>query len=721
MAGTLLEARAIISAEDKTGAAFAAVEEKIAALGKASAAVGRVSKAMGKLADTVASRRMIEGLSNFEEKLASTRMIDDLSRFGRRVDETSEKVSRLSRMMHGAGRAFHDSALTPILAGAAGAAAFHATKVAVKGGASLESERVQMKVAGIPAAEIAAADAQTAVLAAHFTNVNRAAMLQSYKELRSVLLKPQETPGLLPTVVAAKSTLQGLGNADAAEGLIYAIKGAEALGRGQDPARFKAFIDAFVRAQEVMGKTIRPETMQRFVQQTKAAGALLSDRFINTTGMSLVQELGSRGGAGLSSYESIMSGDIKGQSAALWKQLGFVTNRDFIRTRTGAIKGLKPGHHIKDFEEAVTDPDFFVWNKLIPALKAHGYDTPAKIGEAVHRLYPNVRAANIVMKLEQQEESFKQHAVQYANAKGLSGAEAFLKEDPTTALNALTTSVDNLTATLTNPVMKPSAGILSSLASEIGSLNKSLAHFDKAHPTLGKILAGGSIAGAGAVGIAGSAIFLKGMLGGFGLKTSAVALDASAEALTAAAAKLGAGSVTKSASTAAAVGTGAVVGAASTAMTAGVAGGIVALDVIKRDSEHGNTFRSRLRAALGLPDPKEPAPWMPGGTWHSDLHHPSAAAMASHLDNHLHEGEVEGADLRHIGRDLVGGILSDKEAKPVELTGAITVTTGGKIDLTPEAARFLRLVDQLSIETSGPLKADRLGRSMPEASPDRGR
>ena len=41
MSATILEARAVITADDKTGAAFSAIEKKMAHLAKASAGTGR--------------------------------------------------------------------------------------------------------------------------------------------------------------------------------------------------------------------------------------------------------------------------------------------------------------------------------------------------------------------------------------------------------------------------------------------------------------------------------------------------------------------------------------------------------------------------------------------------------------------------------------------------------------------------------------------------------
>ena len=44
--------------------------------------------------------------------------------------------------------------------------------------------------------------------------------------------------------------------------------------------------------------------------------------------------------------------------------------------------------------------------------------------------------------------------------------------------------------------------------------------------------------------------------------------------------------------------------------------GLEMLDMAKKDAERGSPMRSKLRAMFGIDDPKEPAPWQPGGSFH---------------------------------------------------------------------------------------------------------
>jgi hypothetical protein len=714
MAGTILEAKAVILGEDKTGAAFASFARNASSAAKAAAAFNRSSASIASVSNVVASRRMIDGMS--ESLAASRRMIDGLSAVGRAADEARNKVSLFHRTLGGMSGAVSSAwkNVGPLVEGAVGAGLLHETKRAVEAGADLQSERVRMAVAGIPQPEISAGEQQAFDLAAKYPNMSPAEILQSYKETRSVLLKPSETAPLMDTVVSAKSAMKQLGmGEEAANALQYAVKSAEVLGRAQDPKRFKAYIDSFIRALEVSGKTLTPEDMFHFSQQMKAASVTLSDRFINTVGMSMVQDMGSRAATGLAQFVGMMVGGYsQGQKRSLTDmlQLGMVKRRDLEWGRDG-IKGLRPGRHPQHWREAITEPDKYVNDYLVPILKAHGITSLQDQIAEVLRLYPNKAASNIIAKLVQQALSFEQHAVNYGNALGLEGAEKLLHQDPAAALSGFTTSIQTLMSALTSPAVTAATPMLFSLASSIGSFGKALESFDKVHPELAKWTGGAAIAGGLGLGGLGVYKMFSGFAGGFGLQGSATALDGAAAALDAAAAKLGGTSgVPLSKATAAGAGAGAggaMVAALSTGVTAAVAGGVVALDLMKHDSAHGNHFRTWLRGELGIDDPHEPAPWRPGGAWHKD-----APQMLPMID------VASRGNIGHIGESIAEQ-LSAIADRPVKVDGQAEVTAKGQIGLTAEAQRFFSLVQQLSVVASGILKAGggSTGTSMPEAQP----
>jgi hypothetical protein len=158
-----------------------------------------------------------------------------------------------------------------------------------------------------------------------------------------------------------------------------------------------------------------------------------------------------------------------------------------------------------------------------------------------------------VSKIITQRASFENHAMLYAQAKGL-GAIGLNQSDPFVALNSLTTSLESFAGVVTSPIMEKAAGAMSTMASMIGHFGTELERFNKSYPIAAELAGGAAIAGGAYYGTKLTYGLVSGFLNGFGLKTSAAALDGSAAALTAAAEALGgagvAGKAAKAAKTA---------------------------------------------------------------------------------------------------------------------------------------------------------------------------
>jgi hypothetical protein len=463
--------------------------------------------------------------------------VERLKQQARADEEQTKKRREWLKGNGGMAAALGVSAAVATLAGA--------SKTAIEAGAAEQHELVTMQAAGIPAAEIAAAKQQTIDLLAKYTNIQMSDALRVYKELRSVLLTADETPRLLPDVLRTKSALDALDpTGKSSEGLGFAVKGAEVLGLTQDPERFKAYMDAMVRAQQVMGATVTPEAMYEIAKYEKSSGVGLSDRFKFTTALSLAQEMGgSTTGQSIDQFVKQLVGGFQGNNHSAAKEfvrLGLANEDDFETTKTGEIKGYKAGRHLATAKLAQSDPDLWVSQVLIPALQAHGItDESDQIAE-VRRLFPAGRAADLVSKLITQAPNFAAHAEKYGAAQGSGTVIDNISQDPIASLNSLTDSMKNFGAVLTSPAMGLASKALSSFASDISGWAAGYANFAKVHPDI----AAGIGAGLPAAGVAGGTYLLwQGLAGGFGLKGSAVALDKSALELSAAAAALRGGGV----------------------------------------------------------------------------------------------------------------------------------------------------------------------------------
>ncbi|CAM5374382.1 hypothetical protein AFEL58S_01626 [Afipia felis] len=412
---------------------------------------------------------------------------------------------------------------------------------AAKAGAEIQSQMVKMRAAGIPESEIRSARAQSTSLASRYTNVGIHEGMEQFKDLRSILTHPEEVPHMMGTAFKALSALKALGQST--EGLNFAYKGAEVIGRAQDPKKFGHYIDSFIKAKQVMGGTITPEQMFEFSKYIGVSGPLLSDRFLSTTAMSLTQEMQSRAAQGLQQFSKSVAGGFEGNSshaaARYFTDLGLTKKEDFEYNKNGSIKRMLPGRHVAGWQTGQSDPDKWVYDFLLPALEKHGIMKLEDQLSYVTRMFPQGRAADVVSKMITQRQAFETHAQRYGEAQGLDAAENN-KTDPFVAAKSLATSLQNFAGVLTRPIMQGAAGTLTRISGSIGSWADSLAKWQENHKTAAAALGGSAIA----AGVAGGGALTYGLISnlanGFGLGGSAAALSTSAAALTEAAVALGA-------------------------------------------------------------------------------------------------------------------------------------------------------------------------------------
>ena len=133
-----------------------------------------------------------------------------------------------------------------------------------------------------------------------------------------------------------------------------------------------------------------------------------------------------------------------------------------------------------------------------------------------------------------------------------------------------------------------------------------------------------------------------------------------------------------------------------------VAAGAIVLDTINRDAKNGNGLRSSLRGALGIDDPNEPAPWLPGGAWNK-------------TDRDMAPEKFEKLMIEDIHRAMRG-------ERKTEIEGRVQTDVRVTVDTTPELSSIVKsatssrwngnIHGEASTGSTGPT-----GTSMPEAMP----
>ncbi|WP_182179320.1 hypothetical protein [Methylobacterium radiotolerans] len=440
----------------------------------------------------------------------------------------------------------------------------HVVAESAKSGAEVQSNRVDMAKAGIGFAERQHITDQSLRLAVQYKNVTQASVMELWKEMRSVMTDPHEVDHIIDPMVRAKSLLDAKDKTGtASHGLNLLVKGAEAIGAAKDPERFTKLLDSYIKAMQVMGSTVTPEGIYEMQKYSKTSGGRWSDRFIMTTAQSLGQELGgSTAGNSIDVATRQIVGGMQNlhSKAKEFARIGLIDRKNLDILKTGEVKGVKAGvkHAVNGDDLAASDLDLWVYNVLQPALQRSGIKTESDQMAWVQKNFTGT-GANIVAKLIQQRESFEAHGRMYGEATGLKGTD-LNRSDPTAGMGALSKSIETFLGVVSTPIMTQAAHALDSISAGIGSFSLRIDEFNKAHPTIAKfeapVAAGVGLAGAG---LASAAIY-NALSSGFGLKTSAAALDHSAILLDAAAIRLQGGTVPDTVKSMAAAGAPALAG-----------------------------------------------------------------------------------------------------------------------------------------------------------------
>ncbi|MCE1237067.1 MAG: hypothetical protein LWW93_12010 [Hyphomicrobiales bacterium] len=500
--------------------------EKIAASLRAAEAVKR-AEAEKVAAVEQGARRRREALARefareaADQAAANRRMVEEERRRRERQarDALRDAEARRSSFRQSVG----------MLAPFAGPAIVRETASALGAGATYEQRLAQMRAAGMNSSEIAAAKLQADELTKRYPALRKEEVLELSKEARSVIQERHEAAAATEIMAQARAAMLATGDTTGAEGVRFYVKGAETLGRAKNAEEFRAYVDAMVKARQVMGGTITPEEQREIATYSRNAGMRLSDRFLFTTANSLAQEIGgSQAGTSIASfYQHAFSGRMTKQGVANLFHAGLLDPSD-VKMKEGADAAvIRPGHHIRDYETARTDPDKWVWG-VEERLKAKGMSDAEREhwwGATFDR-----RTADFALKMVGQRKAFENHAAMYGQAMGLD-AVRLSGENLIASQQGLKSSIDNLAATITAPVTTDMATGADWLSRLVGKGTGAFERLQKDHPDVARSL---SWLGTGASLGAGGYLSWKSLVGITRFFTGAGASNASAAATLAA-------------------------------------------------------------------------------------------------------------------------------------------------------------------------------------------
>jgi hypothetical protein len=575
----IIEAKAVISAADKTGNVFDKIAAKIKGVEKSAKAfegmkapgkfVGDFSAALDKLKATEREMQQIrKSWQNFDQALKSggpmrasryldavdmwkTKTLGALRQVKAGYNETDRHQDRFFRK---AGR----YALTAAGLGGGAYAANRVGRAGITAAATGARESARDYLAGMSPEDSKRIQAAAMRSSAAYPSVDSSTMHERLRDTAMGMRSTDKALELSDTIAQGTTVLQSLKGKDKAieEGRKF-FSALDVMGKNVDPKEVKELFNGYIKALGVEGADMDLGGVLQMAKQSRAAGGILSNRFLMTTAPGLGRDLGdSQLGTSLASAlsQNIGGRATKGSKAAQ-QEYG-------LRDKKGEFL---------DSRLAMTDPDKYAWEKIIPALKNKGIDPDdnVAVAGALSKLFSNRTVGDVFTKLISQREQYQAKAGQYEKAPGLEGAGPLLRKDPFVGYEGMLAQLRNLATQA--PLMDAAASGLAKISETIGSLNKTFSEGSTAE----KIGAGMGVGALGAGGAAAGALGLRAAYQWFtggpaALNASAAALDASAAALTAAAARIAAGSAAGAAAAAAAGGGGAAAaGAGGAAAAAG--------------------------------------------------------------------------------------------------------------------------------------------------------
>ena len=462
----VLESKLIIGASDETGAAFASVMARInelqGRLASVSGALGGFTPPPSVAAPSRATMAATAAVAPFAATAAPSRAT---------IAATSAAAPAAS-----VAAGFWDTV---------GQAALFLTGVKAITGAFHEAmeqqhERMRQEVAAMTPEEIAKGEKMGADIAARYPSVPQSEVMHSLRTARTVTGSYEEAENIVEPLtrlrVIAQATRPGESSEDMREEFDKLVKALEIAGVATDDKKLHSYINDIAKSLNAFGDQLKPEDYFDMLRYGRQASSKISERFLMTTLATLGTEFGgSNIGTALSGFNQAVVGNRFTHTAALgFVDMGLIPDQWLARTKTGEIKGIKPGGHVKDWELAQTDPDLWIKQDLLPAMAAKGITGDNEIAARIGQLFSNRNAANLVTQIALQQKKLEKNAGLWNLAEGLKASDLLGSRDAMTALSGVGNSITRAIAQWYDPDLFGQLG--GAVNKALGSLTRAPSH-----------------------------------------------------------------------------------------------------------------------------------------------------------------------------------------------------------------------------------------------------
>lgn len=509
MATRTIETKAVISAQDKTGATFSAVAQKLRGLEQTAASASRRMDSVARGMSSVWTKQMER--ASIAQKMSMVAPVIAAPGFQSRVAQFGSA-------------SFQTSMAAAAAAGAGAALAAPVLRKIVQASAARGSELISQRTAGLSDKEIAQIQRAGAALSDRHTSISATAGEGMVRDLRTVVGSVENAIDIVDEVsklrVILKRSTPSASDDELGKQLNEIVRAADQTGATASKEKFASFVSDYTKARNAFGEVMAPSQFREFIQGSRGAAAGWSREFLSGVVPSLLQTMGSEGGVALQSlHSSLVGGQLEKSAKAEMKKLGLMDKKG----------------RVIDLALAQSNP--FAWEQrhLLPALEKHGIKGEAAQGEFIDKLFSDRTARQAAKLLAFNRQQIERDAAASAKAQGTEAAALIERSDLPTMTSALSSQFQNLETTLGKGVTPRLVDFGNELARKVGAFNKTLENDPKAN--IQTWMGGGLAALAG--GHLGLSV-LGGYFGGAGLAGGLASASATTPLLLAGTAGIGA-------------------------------------------------------------------------------------------------------------------------------------------------------------------------------------
>jgi hypothetical protein len=388
-----------------------------------------------------------------------------------------------------------------------GSAILGAMKTLVEHGSKLNHEMELMKISGMEMGEILEANAKAAEVASRIQTTTEAENRRHIRELRMAFGDTESAMKFLEPTVRAQAIINAV-TGKQGDQVWEGVKGLEMKGATMRPGEYEGFLADLTAAVVASGGKINFADFFGTFKYGRTATYGWNEEFVTKYLPTLIQEMkgGGTGGTGgpgnalMTMYQQVVSGMMTKAAAQEFQRLGLLTDQDF-KPEPGTFLGKVSEFGVTGTRQFMQNPYQWVQDVLVPALKAHGYNTQEEMAGEVARLFrPRTAGAIATLMATQGSAAMGPQSRMEKDAALIRAVMAdqlaygeLSNNDFQTNMLKFTQQWERLLQVLGDPLVLPATHILGAITDAISAVAKAAGEHPEALKVAMEVLLGGAL------------------------------------------------------------------------------------------------------------------------------------------------------------------------------------------------------------------------------------